>query len=127
MTKSATKTARSKARKGGEAASSETDGKTKRTTLTLPADALAVVEEVARRRHATVSSVVSEVLIRVAEQEQRRQRVDEILADYQQAFDGFSEEELMILDGIVPETVYAERGQRVPPEWSSGEDRESGD
>ncbi len=73
----------------------------KRTTLTLPAECLEAAGRIAQERHQNLSSVVAEALQRGLREEEQMQQAETVWQMYQQAFAGFSEEELMLLDGIV--------------------------
>lgn len=75
----------------------------RRTTLTLPEEALNQAERIARARHLNLSAVISEALAEGLKAHAETDRSREILARYQKAFSGFSEDELLLLDGIVPE------------------------
>jgi hypothetical protein len=72
----------------------------KRTTLTLPASALQQAEQIAIERHVTLSTVVAEALPDGLAMLSRTRRSEEVLAAYQKAFSGFTEEERLLLDGI---------------------------
>ena len=65
-------------------------------TLTLPSDSLQQVERIAPDRRAKPSAIVSAT------------RGEQIVDSYRQAFAGFTDEEMMILDGVVLEA--ADRG-----------------
>ena len=75
----------------------------RRTTLTLPAGCLEVAERIARERHLNLSSVVAEALQRGLREQEQGQRSDAILQAYSKAFADFSDDELLLLDGIVTE------------------------
>jgi hypothetical protein len=77
--------------------------RTRRTTLTLPADTLQEAQRIARARNVNLSTVVGEVLGEGLQERRSRQRTEEIMERYRKAFDGFSAEELMVLDGIILE------------------------
>ena len=79
---------------------------TRRTTLTLPEDSLSHAERIARARKVNLSTVVSEALSEGLRLQRSRERAEQTMKAYEQAFSGFSEEEMMILDGIIlePET-----------------------
>ena len=72
----------------------------KRTTVTLPAAALERAEEIAAERHMTLSAVISEMLEDGLAMLLRARRADQILAAYRTAFQGFTEEERLLLDGV---------------------------
>ncbi len=76
----------------------------RRTTLTLPVDALGQAERIARARHVNLSVVVAEALASGLRIERAREHSAQVVRDYQEAFRSFTAEEMMILDGIVPET-----------------------
>jgi hypothetical protein len=48
--------------------------------------------------------VVAEALASFLQVEKAREQSAQVLRGYQKAFQGFSAEEMMILDGIIPET-----------------------
>ncbi len=73
----------------------------RRTTLTLPAEYLEMADRIARERRVNLSVVVSEALGEGLRVRGEQRRTEEILELYKTAFSGFSEEELMVLDGIV--------------------------
>jgi hypothetical protein len=73
----------------------------RRTTLTLPADSLAQAASIARARKVNLSTVISEALANGLQAYTATQRSEEILSAYKKAFSGFSEEELLLLDGVV--------------------------
>ena len=75
----------------------------RRTTLTLPSDSLGEAERIARSRNVTLSTVVAEALTDGLQLRAAAKRGEQVLRAYEQAFAGFSEEELMVLDGIALE------------------------
>jgi hypothetical protein len=81
----------------------------RRTTLTLPADTLSQAERIARQRNVTLSSVVAEALDSGLRAHAAKRRSEEVLKAYQQAFAGLSDQEMMILDGIILEPAPARR------------------
>jgi hypothetical protein len=74
-----------------------------RTTISLPASSLTAAKRVAKARRVKLSTVVAEALDDSLKQQQAKERAQATFARYQRAFAGFNEEELMILDGIIPE------------------------
>ncbi len=76
---------------------------TVRTTISLPAASLAAAKRAAKSRNVNVSQVVAEALEESNKQRQTRERAGAIWARYQQMYAGFSDEEMMILNGIIPE------------------------
>jgi len=74
-----------------------------RTTISLPAASLTAAKRAAKARRVTLSTVVAEALNDSLKQQQAKERAKATFARYQRAFAGFSDEELMILDGIIPE------------------------
>jgi hypothetical protein len=77
---------------------------TRRTTLTLPADSLLAAQRIARARKVNLSTVISEALSDGLRSFNATERSDQILRAYQKAFTGFSEQEMLILDGVLPDT-----------------------
>lgn len=77
----------------------------RRTTLTLPADSLIQAGRIARARKINLSTVISEALDSGLRMHAAAQRSEEVLNAYRKAFQGFSEEEILLLDGIVLEPV----------------------
>ncbi|MGH9465788.1 MAG: hypothetical protein ACRD1Y_00370 [Terriglobales bacterium] len=75
----------------------------RRTTLTLPSQALSTAERLARKRGVNLSTVVSEALTEGLRVQTATEKSQEILERYQRAFSGFSDDEMAILDGIIPE------------------------
>jgi post-segregation antitoxin (ccd killing protein) len=79
----------------------------RRTTLSLPADALAQAEQIARARKVNLSAVISEALSDGLRQHTAADRAEEVLSMYKKAFGGFSDEEMSLLDGIILEPESA--------------------
>jgi post-segregation antitoxin (ccd killing protein) len=75
----------------------------RRTTLTLPSDALTQAEHIARARNVNLSAVISEALTDGLRIHAGAQRAEQVLSAYRKAFAGFSDEEILLLDGIVLE------------------------
>jgi hypothetical protein len=75
----------------------------RRTTVTLPAGALKEAERIARSRNITLSAVLAEGLDRVIHDQSDTQRAADVVASYRRAFRGLSDEQMMILDGIILE------------------------
>ena len=75
----------------------------RRTTVTLPSASLDQAERIARARNVNVSTVIAEALDASLREHAATQRAEEVLEAYRQAFSGFTEEELAVLDGIIPE------------------------
>lgn len=84
----------------------------RRTTLTLPSDSLGQVEKIARARRVNLSTVISEVLSEGLRLHAARDRRDEVINAYKQAFAGFSEDEISILDGVILEARAGTRRRR---------------
>lgn len=78
-------------------------GRTRRTTLTLPAESLAEAQRIAHSRKVKLSSVITEALNEGLRLQKAAQRRDEVLEKYRRAFSGFSDTEMFILDGIILE------------------------
>jgi hypothetical protein len=81
----------------------------RRTTLTLPSDSLLQAQKIAHSRHVNLSTVVSDVLAAGLRLENARHRRNQILENYRNAFLGFSEDELAILDGVILEPAPGRR------------------
>jgi hypothetical protein len=80
--------------------------RTRRTTLTLPQDLVEQAERLARQRRQTLSAAVAGLM----EQSLRSHRLERnsgpnVLESLQRAFAPFSDEEMLLLDGIVMEPV----------------------
>ncbi len=73
----------------------------RRTTLTLPADSLIQAERIARARRVNLSIVISEALENGLRMHAAAERSQQVLNAYQKAFKGLSDEEVLLLDGIV--------------------------
>jgi hypothetical protein len=75
----------------------------RRTTLTLPSDALSQAERIARDKNVNLSTVVAEALSNGLKMHMAAERADRILSDYKRAFEGFSDQEILLLDGVLLE------------------------
>jgi hypothetical protein len=80
--------------------------RTRRTTLTLPQHLVEQAERLARQRRQTLSAAVAGLM----EQSLRSYRLEQnggpnVLESLQKAFAPFSDEEMLLLDGIVMEPV----------------------
>ena len=73
---------------------------TRRTTLTLPADSLLTAQRIAQAWRVNLSTVISEALADGLRAFTAAERSEQVLRTYQKAFAGFSERELLILDGV---------------------------
>lgn len=74
--------------------------RTRRTTLNLPAEALATAKGLARERGVSLSTVIGEALTAGLPVPPPAGRDQDIVAQLQRAFAGFTEEELAVLDGF---------------------------
>jgi post-segregation antitoxin (ccd killing protein) len=74
-----------------------------RTTLTLPAESLAQARSIAQARRVNLSVVISEALSEGLRQHAESARSEEILGRYKRAFAKFSEDEILVLDGVILE------------------------
>jgi len=81
----------------------------RRTTLTLPTKALAAAERIAHSRKVSLSVVVSEALEKTlhAEAEAKREGERRVKAweAYRQSLSRLTDEEMLLLDGIIMEPV----------------------
>jgi len=75
----------------------------RRTTLALPSESLRQAERIARARKVNLSTIIAEALDEALRANAATERSEEVLQAYRRAFGGFSPEELMILDGVIPE------------------------
>jgi hypothetical protein len=73
----------------------------RRTTLTLPVDCLLQAERIARAQRVNLSKVISEALSDGLRRHAAAERSDEILSAYKRAFAGFSDQEMLVLDGVL--------------------------
>jgi post-segregation antitoxin (ccd killing protein) len=81
----------------------------RRTTLTLPADSLAQAERIAQARKVNLSVVVSEALSDGLRMHTAAERSEQVLNAYKKAFIRFSDEEMMLLDGVLLEPAPKRR------------------
>jgi post-segregation antitoxin (ccd killing protein) len=77
--------------------------KKRRTTVTLPSDLLERAERIARERRVNLSTAISDALAEGLRADAAGRRAEAVLAAYRKAFQGFSDEEMAILDGVVLE------------------------
>ena len=75
----------------------------RRTTLTLPAEARAKAERIARARDVNLSTVISEAISAGLQVHSAAERSEEVLGAYRKAFSGFNKEEMSLPDGIILE------------------------
>jgi hypothetical protein len=73
----------------------------RRATLTLPTQDLLHAERITRSRKVNLSTVVAEALAEGLRVQAATERSEEVLNSYRRAFGGFSDEEMMLLDGII--------------------------
>jgi len=73
----------------------------RRTTLSLPADALSEAERIARARKVNVGTVIGEALSEGLRLQTTAERSNEVLERYKKAFLGFSDGEMAILNGVI--------------------------
>jgi hypothetical protein len=85
-------------------------GRTRRTTWTLPQEVLRDVERFARDRHQSVSSAAAYLLEQGLRQQPDRKAVPgpDVLEMLRKSFAGLTEEEQMLVDGIIIEDPSAE-------------------
>ena len=77
----------------------------RRTTLTLPADSLSEAQPIARSRKVNLSTVIGEALSEGLRLQTTAERSNQVLERYQQAFSGFSEDEMAMLNGVILQPV----------------------
>ncbi|MDX2180820.1 MAG: hypothetical protein SFV18_14580 [Bryobacteraceae bacterium] len=73
----------------------------RRTTLTLPTDSLRQVEALAMQKGVTASAIVAGMISDGLSAQAAAKRGRDVVEAYRRAFDGFTEEERLLLDGIV--------------------------
>jgi hypothetical protein len=73
----------------------------RRTTLTLPADVLMQAQRMARAKRVNLGTVISEALSDGLRMRAAAERSNELLSAYKTAFSAFSDEEKIILDGLL--------------------------
>jgi hypothetical protein len=82
---------------------------TRRTTLTMPIRTLAAAKRIARKRKVTLSTVVSEALEETlqakTEAQREGQRRVKAWEKYRESVAGLSDEDRLLLDGIIMEPV----------------------
>jgi hypothetical protein len=78
-----------------------TDALRRRITLTLPVDSLAHAERIARARKVNLRVVVSDAVSEGLRMHAATERSEQVWNAYKKAFSDFSDEETMVLDGIV--------------------------
>ncbi|HTX37108.1 MAG TPA: hypothetical protein VME43_18895 [Bryobacteraceae bacterium] len=76
-----------------------------RTTLRLPAASLFEAQRIARVRRVNLSTVVAQALADGLRLQTVADRSEAVLDRYRKAFSEFSDEEIAVLDGVIPETV----------------------
>jgi hypothetical protein len=76
----------------------------RRTTLSLPVESLDTAQRIADAKKVNLSSVITEAIEAGLRQQMAAQRADEVLEGYRKAFSCFSDEEMLLLDGIIPES-----------------------
>jgi hypothetical protein len=75
----------------------------RRTTVALPASVLKAAQRSARSRQVSLSTVISEAVQAGLEAETGEERAARVLDHYRLAFAGLTEDEAMIVDGIILE------------------------
>lgn len=74
-----------------------------RTTLTLPTESLAQAKRIAQTRRVNLSAVISEALSAGLRQYSESEQSEAILGRYKRAFAKFSDQEILLLDGVILE------------------------
>jgi len=72
-----------------------------RVTVTLPRGTLAAAARIARARKVRLSIVIAELLDAGLRTRVATERSSRVLESYRRAFAGFSDEEMMLLDGVL--------------------------
>jgi macrodomain Ter protein organizer (MatP/YcbG family) len=82
---------------------------TRRTTLTLPEDLVRKAEHLAKQRRQTLSASIAELMEQSLRSYRFKQANDHsTLKSLQKAFAPFTEEEMLLLDGIIMEKRSAD-------------------
>jgi len=81
----------------------------RRNTVALRAELLTQARRIARTRRVNLSTVISKALADGLRMPAAVDRSQEVLNAYRKAFDGFSGEELLLLDGVVLEPAANRR------------------
>ena len=77
--------------------------------MTLPTSSLEQAERIARAKNVNLSTVISEALSEGLRTHSAVERSEQVLNAYKKAFRGFSDEELLVLDGVVLEPAARRR------------------
>jgi hypothetical protein len=73
----------------------------RRTTLALPVETLSEAKRIAGVRHVNLSTVISEALSEGLRQLAVVERSQHVLNSYKRAFRCFSDEEMLVLEGVM--------------------------
>ena len=76
-----------------------------RTTVTLPSESLAHAKRIAQARNVTLSTIVSDAFVEGLRKYTAAERAEQILEAYRRPFKGLSDEEMLVLDGIIMEPI----------------------
>ena len=77
----------------------------RRVTLTLPANSLREAQRLADARNVNLNAIIIEAVNEGLRVQARAERSVAVMEGYRKAFSGFSEEELLALDGIILEPI----------------------
>jgi len=94
---------KTKARTARRSAGRSSRPRTRPTTLTLPEDLLRQVERLALQRHQTVSAAIATLIEAPLRQLEARDRNGNVWDLLHKSIEGLTEEEQMLIDGIVME------------------------
>jgi hypothetical protein len=81
----------------------------RRTTLTLPADAIAQAKRLAGAKDVSLGTIVSQALTEGLRIQLAAERSRELLEAFRKPYEGLSDEEMMILDGVILEPKRRKR------------------
>lgn len=81
----------------------------RRTTVSLPAEELIEFQRIAKKRKVTLNSLMAKAVSDGLRTLRQTERSEEIMENYRKAFSGLSEEERMLLDGIILQPVGRKR------------------
>ena len=79
---------------------------TRRTTLILPAGSLLTARRIARARCVNLITVISEALADGLRIFTAAERSEQMLRAYRRAFSGISEQEMLILEGVLSDSGH---------------------
>jgi hypothetical protein len=89
----------------------------RRTTVTLPAELIERAEKVAEAQHASLNSVLVTAIERGLPQVRTPEYVEQLLQDKRESLEGFTEWELLALQGIILEPIGPDNPEPDESGW----------